>query len=218
MVIGVFSGVYAISNYLVNFLDKTTYDLWHYDDKIKGLFSIRITALILMYSILSFIIRIIFNNQFANIIKTGIFTLTSKVNERKDSNILGYIKNYFDSYYFNQVSFYILHIFSAELIIASHEIDSITSILFLILPIMVDDFLVIHVYYKKSGYMEPFHRRKLIFFNVALVISTAFSLIYLNYLNLLIVYFVLLAFLYLSHYNNNKKYGSINHGYQSYNK
>lgn len=199
---GCYSGFYSIFNFLFNYQIFGTDSEWLKNDKLLGNFSLRFTSLILLWSILKFVYKNVFKEDFANHIIYALLPIDpNKSSVKKLGQLTAYEYNYFDSIYFAQIGFYILNVFSAEYLLSNLNIDFYTSFLFLILPVMVDDFFVIHVYHKRFNFIDNWHKIKLWGFNFLLLISSIGTLIIDKHYLFLILYILASAlFSYIGHF------------------
>jgi hypothetical protein len=188
---GTYSGFYSIFNYILN-LNLFGYSSeWSKNDKLLGNFSVRITSLLLLWSILKFVYRSIFGSKLINHLVLGLFPIDKMESRRKDIGSLTRYTSYYDILYFSQVGFYILNVFIADFLISNTNFGLLTNILFILLPIMVDDFFVIHVYHQKFKYIDKWHQTKLLGFNSLLLISSIVALISDRHFLVLLIYVVL---------------------------
>jgi hypothetical protein len=186
--LGLYSGIYSILNYYFNYSQNQSVE-WKIHDKLIGHFSVRITSLILLMSIIRFTFKYVFGNKF-------IFFLKSLILPSKPTDIESYsldrteynLNSYYSKYYFCQVGFYIVNVMIAEICIVTGDTLNSLAIFFTLLPIMVDDYLAIHYYFQKYGHMSNWHRIKKNIFNLFLFI---FSIIPLYSLKM---YFVLAGY------------------------
>lgn len=202
--LGCYSGFYSISNYILNIREFGTNSEWLKNDKLIGYYSVRITSLILLWSINKFVFKTVFKNNFYKNFIYALFPIEPNKNETRNLGQFSvYYTNNFDSIYFSQVGYYILNVFNAEYLLSNLNIDIFTSLLIFILPIMVDDFFVIHVYHKKTNSIDNWHIFKLYGFNALLFIASTLTLYMDNHFVILSIYsissFVLLYFGYIRH-------------------
>jgi hypothetical protein len=204
--IGIYSGLYCIFNFLQNFIVYNGIsNEWINKDKLVGQYSLRMTSLILMWSITKFCFKTIFNGELLMPFKYGIL-FTPKNPKVKLGNVTGYETNYYDIYYFNQIGFYILNVFVAEYLISISESNTLITGLFALLPIMVDDYLVIHVYFEKYGEMTGWHNIKKHTFNIILLAFSILSLYYGSHYLFLTTYLFATLIILASHlFNQNRK-------------
>lgn len=201
---GIYSGVYSLLNYYFNYKSFGLNSDWTNSDKLIGHFSVRITSIILLWSIAKFVYRSIFSKNFIVHIIAGILPVEPSDNYSKQlGQLTGNYPNYFDLLYFSQVAYYILNVFSAEFLISNFNLDFFASTLFLLLPIMVDDFFAIHVYHKKFNYIDKWHQIKLVGFNILLFLFSISALIRDHHYVFLSIYVLITAILYLL--GNQKK-------------
>ncbi|MFN5983607.1 MAG: hypothetical protein ACK479_09105 [Fluviicola sp.] len=187
---GIYAGCYAIFNTYLN-IKNETFPNWTDEDKLLGHYSIKITALILLWSLLVFIFKHIYGRSYKLLFKHGLFP--TKINyqeaytlERDEYDINGY----FSLYYFSQVGFYILNIFLAEILIISAGELKWLYIFFSLQPIIVDDYLVLHYYFEKGREMSRWHRIKKELFNIAMFTLSLILLVSNGWWILLIIYIV----------------------------
>jgi len=193
---GIYIGCYAIINYYFNYGVLGTND-WIKEDKLIGHFAVRLTALLLIYSITKFALKNIYNNNVLGFI-WDIFVPKEKSKsflnyDRKDTDI----HDYFNLHYFSQIGFYILTIFVAEILIVEGDNLVLMSYFFAFLPIIVDDYIVIHYYFKRFNHMSIFHRRKIRIFNILLFSFSIFSIMLIENYLLMIIYLGLCLTLWL---------------------
>ncbi|MES2617328.1 MAG: hypothetical protein V4613_05590 [Bacteroidota bacterium] len=185
--LGIFEGLYSIFNIINNAYLVNGDFLKLLSNKSIGYIQIKITSLILMWNLLKFTFIFVFKGNFLEFFKDGFFNTKDNshnhdsmyYNSFKAKTLGGFLdsdSNYYNNYYFNQVGFYVINIFAAEYLISVLDFNSMANILFIFLPIMVDDYLVMHVYFEKTGSMDNWHRIKKNLFNVALFILSAASL------------------------------------------
>lgn len=203
---GSYSGFYSIFNYLLNISNFGIDSNWLDNDKLIGNFSIRITSIILFWSILNFAYKSIFSRNFLVHIINAILPVeqSSDSHSKNLGKLTDSYTDFFDLLYFSQVGFYILNVFSAEYLISRLNIDVYSSFLFLILPIIVDDFLAIHVYHKKFNFIDDWHRIKIVGFNILLYSFSTLSLIFEKQYLFLGIYIFLTTILYLNSKGNQR--------------
>lgn len=199
---GIYAGLYSILNTYYN-LRFDTVESWSDKDKLLGNFSVKITAIIVLSSLLVFIFNHVYGGSFKLLLKYGI--LPSKPSEfeayklqRNDYDIT----NHYSQYFFAQVGFYVLNIFYAELLIISVNELSGLFILFSLFPIIVDDYLVLHYYYEKGAEMYWWHRVKKEGFNVLIFVLCIFFLISNGWWILLTIYLIMSMTLYILYPDN----------------
>jgi hypothetical protein len=194
---GIYAGCYAVFNTYINVTNRT-FPNWSDEDKLLGHYSVKITALILLSSLLVFIFKHIYGRSFGLLFKHGLFP--TKINyqeayklERDEYDISGY----FSLYYFSQVGFYILNIFLAEILIISAGELKWLFVFFSLQPIIVDDYLVIHYYFERGSNMSKWHRLKKEVFNLAMFLLSLGLLISNGWWILMSVYLIFSITLYL---------------------
>jgi hypothetical protein len=194
---GIYAGSYAIFNTYLN-IQNETFPNWTDEDKLLGHYSIKITALILLWNLLVFIFKHIYGRSFSLLLKHGLFP--TKINyqdayrlERDEYDINGY----FSRYYFSQVGFYILNIFLAEILIISAGELKWLFIFFSLQPIIVDDYLVIHYYFERGSNMSLWHRSKKELFNLAMFSLSIILLVSNSWWILMSIYLIFSITLYL---------------------
>ncbi|MDQ3111382.1 MAG: hypothetical protein M3R17_15960 [Bacteroidota bacterium] len=203
--IGIYCGLYAILNYVLNIYLPGSTEEWLNNDKLIGHFSVRITAVILAWSILKFAFYTLYNGNIGTIIY-GILPLKPRqVDRTRLGDVTGTRANYYDMYYFNQVGYYVLIVFTAEFLISTNDLNTATIILFAILPIMVDDYLAIHVYFKEYGKMDRWHRCKKLLFNIAMFIFSIITLLNGHHYWLFTIFMICSICIFISHYANENR-------------
>lgn len=195
--IGTFSGFYSLFNFVINIFYLGYNTDWMNQDKLLGYYSIRITSIILLFSLLKFIYKTIFQGNLIYAIILGFLPLENKLYDtRTIASLYGLDSDYYDKIYFLQLGFYIMSIFISQFLISNNSIDFYSSIIFLVSPIIVDDFLVIHVYHKKFGYIDKWHNFKIQGFNIVLLISSIITL-YIENRDLLLSLYVVFSIIFL---------------------
>jgi hypothetical protein len=193
-----FSGLYCIANYWINFSVYGYYSEWTTQDKLIGSYAVRITSLLLFWSILKFVYKGILNERILEHAINGFLPIDPVNSEkRRLGKLTGTNSKYFDNIFFTQVGFYILNVFTAEYLVSNLDIDRLTTILFLLLPFMVDDFFVIHVYHKKFNYIENWHAIKIWGFNILLFIFSIAALYIDLHFIILVIYILISLILFL---------------------
>ncbi len=199
---GIYAGLYSILNTYYN-LTYDTVQSWSDKDKLLGNFSVKITAIIVLSSLLVFIFNHVYGGSFKLLLKYGV--LPSKPSEyeayklqRNDYDIT----NYYSQYFFSQVGFYVLNIFFAEILIISVNELSSLFILFSLFPIIVDDYLVIHYYFERGSKMYWWHRLKKEGFNLLIFVLCCFFLLSNGWLIMLIIYLSMSCTLYYLYPDN----------------
>lgn len=193
---GMYSGLYSIINSYFN-LYFNTFPNWIEKDKLLGNYSLKISGLIILMSLLLFIFRFVYGGRISLFLKYAF--LPSKPDnrevyqlERKEYNI----NDIYSKQYISQVGFYILNIFISEILIIKVEELNFLFILFTILPIFVDDYLVLHYYISNGSRINIWHYIKKIFFNFILFISAMIFLIINGWWVLLLLYIIFSLILY----------------------
>lgn len=201
--IGTFSGFYSLLNFLINSYYLGYEGDWINQDKLVGYYSIRITSIILLFSLLTFIYKTIFQGNIIYALILGLLPLENKLYDtRSIASLYGLDSDYYDKIYFLQLGFYILSIFISQFLISNNSIDFYSSIIFLVSPIIVDDFLVIHVYHKKFGHIDKWHNIKIHGFNIVLFISSITTL-YIEEKLLVLIFYVIFSIIFLSIFIND---------------
>lgn len=201
--IGTFSGFYSLLNFLINSYYLGYEGDWINQDKLVGYYSIRITSIILLFSLLTFIYKTIFQGNIIYALILGLLPLENKLYDtRSIASLYGLDSDYYDKIYFLQLGFYILSIFISQFLISNNSIDFYSSIIFLVSPIIVDDFLVIHVYHKKFGHIDKWHNLKIHGFNAVLFISSITTL-YIEKKLLVLIFYVIFSIIFLSIFVND---------------
>ncbi|MDQ1159644.1 hypothetical protein QE422_000012 [Chryseobacterium sp. SORGH_AS 447] len=195
--IGTFSGFYSLLNFVINIYYLGYDGEWINQDKLVGYYSIRITSIILLFSLLTFIYKTIFHGNIIYALILGLLPLENKLYDTRNiASLYGLDSDYYDKIYFLQLGFYILSIFISQFLISNNSIDFYSSIIFLVSPIIVDDFLVIHVYHKKFGYIDKLHNAKINGFNIILFISSITTL-HIEKKSLLLIFYIIFSIIFL---------------------
>lgn len=186
-----FSAAYSIINFILNIiLIGIEKGGWYDNDKLIGFFSIRITSMILFYNMMSFVFKKIYNNKISLFIKGFL-----PINFNTETQGLGRLSEVDTSreelIYFAQTGYYILNVLVIQFLISNNNIDIYSSAIFIIMPLIVDDFFIIYDYLKTHGVVLKFHFIKIHILNLGLLISSLLSLIKENHPVMLVLYIIL---------------------------
>ncbi|MHA8064474.1 hypothetical protein [Aquirufa aurantiipilula] len=195
--IGVFTGFYSIFNFVVNnFSEKS--DSWMTMDKLIGYFPIRLTSIVLLITVLKFNFENLFKGSIKNMF---IKFLSPKIHFDYSSNYDSIIE-YFNVRLISQIGFYTINIMVYEVLLF-YNMDFFTPVL-IIVPLIADDFLVVHYYHKIHNSIYWWHEFKITILNISLFFTSAILLLY-NHLYLYsVIYLTLSIVFFLSRGVKNK--------------
>lgn len=196
---GLYTGLYAVLNYLSNYFANDIFQ-WKDHDKLIGHFSIRITALFLFYNVVKFTFKNVFGSSWKFLISYALFPIFPSRNEVFGMDRMDHdITSYYNRYYLAQLGFYILNVIVAEIVVVNFDSFNWLALIFAFLPVIVDDYSIMHDYFEKYGELMPQHRRKKNAFNLILFALSVIGLASLGNYFLLVCYVAFCVLLALLH-------------------
>ena len=197
---GLFSGIYSLTNTIYNVRVHGDINKWYTTDKQLGFFAIRLSSLILLFQLLKFMLKNVFQTQLRELMlltfqpKGTLKTQTVALSDEEHSTI-----------FFAQLGFYILNVSVAELSILFQGEKIYRTILDFALVFIIDDFMIIHAYSQKFRQILKRHKLRISVANAVLFLGGVVTLIQLNLIWYLLVYIsVSFILLYISRSNTSR--------------
>lgn len=180
---GLICGIYSILNSIYNIQSYGSISKWYKIDNIIGIFSIRLTAILLLKEILVFIYTKVLSLGLINIIRSALSpTRQAEIRHGALSD------NDYSTSFLIQLGFYNLNVVLSEVSFIFQEENIFRSILnFLILNI-VSAYLIIHEYSKAHKSILNWHHNRIIIYNVMLLVGAILTLYKLNNILFWIIY------------------------------
>lgn len=186
-----FSGIYSIVNTVFSLRSEFSFLNWLERDQQLGVLAIRISSLILLFHLVSFILQSVVKHNFFRIVKAAIFP-NYLIKDR-----LQFLSHKDHSTTFlSQIGFYILSISIVEASIIMEQKNLYRAILSFGLIFITDDYVIIHNYSNKIGMILRSHRYRVIIFNLLLLAGGIAMLHELRLYSFLLTYIFLSIFLF----------------------
>lgn len=191
--IGLFFGLFSIFNGIFNVLNSSLSG-WFSKDNLLGIFPIRISSLLILIYLSTYIYKKVLNGKFLTFLILGLLP----VRKLKEYDRFIIFEDR-ETLFFTQISFYILNIALAELfIIMGYESIYLSLLNFAILFIL-DDFKIISDYSRNLSSVMGSHFIRIWVFNL-IMFFTALVLLYLKDHLVLMSIYVLLTLILARYY------------------
>lgn len=167
--LGLFFGFFSIFNGFYNLVNSNL-SIWITKENVLGILPIRISSLLIVIYLLSYIYKEVLNKDITSFLLIGILPIRTIKNYRGNINFEKH-----ETLFFSQISFYIINIALAEFFIITGYKNIFLSILNFAILFILDDFKIINDYSQglKKVLTSHFVRVwifNLIMFSVALIL------------------------------------------------
>lgn len=182
LTIGLFFGLFSILNGYYN-LNNSGFSEWISKENIVGILPIRISSILIVYYLISYIYKEVINERLLQFIVLGILPI------RK-------LKNYYanieferrETLFFCQISFYVINIGLAEYFLIIEIKNIYLSILNFAILFILDDFKIINDYSRGLFEVLRSHFFRLWFFNLLMIIVAIIFLAITKHYIMLLIY------------------------------
>ncbi|SER30141.1 hypothetical protein SAMN04488023_1076 [Pedobacter rhizosphaerae] len=183
--IGLFFGFFSIFNGIFNILNSS-FSEWFSKDNLLGIFPIRISSLLIIIYLSTYIYKQVLHGRIAHFIVLGFLPLR----QIKEYDRFMIFEDR-ETLFFTQISFYILNIALAELFIILGYKSIYLSLLNFSILFILDDFKIISEYSKNLRSVLRNHFNRIWLFNLIMFIASVILLFHKNHILLLCVYIIL---------------------------
>lgn len=205
--IGLFTGLFSIFNGIYNLLN-TGFSEWINKENILGILPIRISSVLILYHLTTYIYKEVLNKSFISFLSIGILPIRNESDKISRST---FNLNNKETLFFCQISFYIINLALAELFIIYSYQSVYLSILNFSILFIVDDFSIIDDYTNRFGSLIKKHFRRLTLFNLVMVGSSFTILISQEYYWYLLTYTLIIIVLAYYYFKNLHHYRMLYH-------
>jgi hypothetical protein len=183
--IGLFFGFFSIFNGFYNLLISGLAS-WISKENILGILPIRVSSLLIIIYLLSYIYKEVLDRNITNFLLIGIFPIRNLPNYKGN---ISFEKR--ETLFFSQISFYILNIALAEFFIIIGYKSVYLSILNFAILFILDDFKIINDYSQGFKKVLTWHFIRVWFFNIIMMIFALILLSNKKYYWILFTYLIL---------------------------
>lgn len=194
--LGMFFGLFSVFNGFHN-LVNTGISAWISKENILGILPIRISSILILIYLSSYIYSEVLNKQFFHFLVLGILPYR-KISKYYSS--INFEKR--ETLFFSQIGFYILNIALAELFIIIGYKSVYLSILNFAILFILDDFKIINDYSDGLRKVMPFHFWRIWLFNLLMLVVAIILLTKKEYYYVLAIY-ILFSFILFRYYFRN---------------
>lgn len=194
--LGLFFGFFSIFNGLYNLLNSSL-SSWISKENILGILPIRISSLLIIVYLLTYIYREILDRDIFSFLLIGILPIRSLPNYKSNIN---FEKR--ETLFFSQISFYILNIALAEYFIIIGYKNVYLSILNFAILFILDDFKIINDYSDGLKKVLTSHFVRVWLFNIIMIIVAMILLSNEDYYYVLLVYLFFTFILFKYYFKN----------------
>lgn len=194
--IGLFFGFFSIFNGLYNLLNSSL-SIWISKENILGILPIRISSLLIVIYLLSYIYKEILNKDLISFLLLGILPLRRIKNYKGDINFESH-----ETLFFSQISFYIINIALAEFFIIIGYKNIYLSILNFAILFILDDFKIINDYSQGLKNVLKSHFFRVWIFNLIMLLVAIILLFKNEYYLILSVYLIFTILLFRYYFMN----------------
>jgi len=196
--LGLFFGLFSILNGFYN-LNNSGFSEWISKENLVGILPIRISSILIVYYLISYIYKEVLNKNFLHFVVLGILPI------RKLENYYAYIEfERRETLFFCQISFYVINIALAEYFLIIEIKNVYLSILNFAILFILDDFKIINDYSRGLYEVLTSHFFRLWIFNLLMIIVAIIFLTITEHYFMLLAYItgtILLFRYYFKNYN-----------------
>jgi hypothetical protein len=194
--IGLFFGFFSIFNGLYNLLSSSLTS-WISKENILGILPIRISSLLIIVYLLSYIYKEVLDRNIVAFLLIGILPIRSLPYYKGNIN---FEKR--ETLFFSQISFYILNIALAEFFIIIGYKSLYLSILNFAILFILDDFKIINDYSQGFRKVLTWHFMRVWLFNIIMMVFAVILLSKIKYYLTLVTYLILTFILFRYYFKN----------------
>lgn len=194
--LGLFFGFFSIFNGLYNLLNSRL-SIWISKENILGILPIRISSLLIVVYLLSYIYKEILNKDLTSFLLLGILPLRKIKNYKGEINFERH-----ETLFFSQISFYIINIALAEFFIIIGYKNIYLSILNFAILFILDDFKIINDYSQGLKNVLKLHFFRVWIFNLIMLLVAIILLVKYEYYLILSVYLIFTILLFRYYFMN----------------
>ena len=194
--LGLFFGFFSIFNGLYNLLNSSL-SIWISKENILGILPIRISSLLIIIYLLTYIYKEILDKDIISFLMIGILPIRGLPNYKGNIN---FEKR--ETLFFSQISFYILNIALAEFFIIIGYKTIYLSILNFAILFILDDFKIINDYSQGLKRVLISHFIRVWIFNIIMIVVAIILLSNEEYYIILTIYLIFTFLLFRYYFKN----------------